>query len=81
MPVASNLTEKVTLDNSIGRDTRLVFTYYNNLDVYVTHSGNNDITIIRDSTYRLITVRISGIVVSHKMPHIIISLYCHQRLS
>ena len=81
MPVASNLTEKVTLDNSIGRDTRLVFTYYNNLDVYVTHSGNNDITIIRDSTYRLITVRIAGIVVSHNMPHIFISLYCHQRSS
>lgn len=64
VPAASNLTQTVTLDNSIGRDTLLVFTYYDELDVYITTPNNNPLTILRDTDFKLISVRISNLVVS-----------------
>jgi len=62
VPAASNLTQTVTLDNSIGRDTLLVFTYYDELDVYITTPNNNPLTILRDTDFKLISVRISNLV-------------------
>lgn len=64
VPPASNLTQTVSLDNSIGRDTLLVFTYYDELDVFVSTPNNNALTVLRDTDFKLISVRIAGIVVS-----------------
>lgn len=64
VPQGSNYTDSVALDVSIGRDTRLVFTYYNDIDVYVDAPSGNTVTMYRDSDFKLISVRISGIVVS-----------------
>lgn len=64
MPANSNYTKEIALDNSIGRDTRLVFTYYDDLDVHVSTSLGNKVTMTRDIDFKLISVMIEGIVVS-----------------
>ncbi|XP_067931207.1 calcium-activated chloride channel regulator 1-like [Watersipora subatra] len=62
VPARSNYTQTVPLDISIGRDTRLVFTYYSQLDVHIDAPPANQVKITRDTAFKLISVQLSGVV-------------------
>jgi len=66
------------LDASIGRDTRLVFTYYDDLEVKVTTTFNNSITKIIDADFKLVTYRIQGVVVSYTLYTMLPGMTCCQ---
>lgn len=60
----SSFTQSVAVDSSLGRDTRLVFTRYGSMNIKVTTSQGNNITISGYSQHSLVFVEIEGIVVS-----------------
>lgn len=66
VPAAGTLTRNLSLDSSIGRDTRLVFTYTNGIDVSISTSQANSAQYIYDNEFSLTTIRVDGIVVSER---------------
>lgn len=60
----SSLVHTVLIDSSIGRDTRLVFTYAAALDVEVNVTGTNaSLVVSKDDVFKLITVTVPGVMV------------------
>lgn len=57
------VTNSLSLDSNIGRDTLLVFSYTDTLNVSVVTDGDNQITYEMDLNFHLTSVRIAGIVV------------------
>lgn len=65
MAVGETIQNTISLDRSIGRDTRFIFTYNNNVRMTINTTNNATVTVIQDTTFNLWTVRIPGIVVSN----------------